>query len=59
MAGRGSAEEAESAGGSWARGRVLAEGLGTWRRERGGDGGKVGDQDRNGFGNSEARGTGA
>lgn len=28
------------------------------RREKGGDGGKVGDQERTGFGNSEARGIG-
>lgn len=42
MAGRGGAEAAESAGGTWGRERVLDEGLGAWRREKGGGGGQVG-----------------
>lgn len=35
MAGRGGAEEEESAGGTLGHERVLGEGLGIWRREKG------------------------
>lgn len=59
MAGRGGAEAAESAGGTWGRERVLEEGLGAWRLEKGGGGGQVGVRERKSFGNSEAKGIGA